>query len=141
MKIAVISSEFAAKAGAALTDLRASCFAQLKKLDAQFTEFRVPGTFEIPTAAKKILLSQKFDAVIALGVIVRGETIHFELVAENCARKLADLGVEFVRPVIFGILTTETTAQAETRATRGAEFASTAVQLAQTLADVEDATI
>ncbi len=137
MKFAVVSSRFAEKAGDALEKLRASCFAKLKEKNVEFEEFCVPGAFEIPTLAKKILLSRKFDAVVCLGVIVRGETAHFDFVAGNCARKIADLGVEFAQPVIFGILTTENSKQAEERASRGSEFAQAAFDLARELAKIE----
>lgn len=137
MKVAVVSSRFSEKAGSVLERLRENCFAELKKLDVDFEKFEVPGAFEIPTLAKKILLSEKFDAVICLGIIVRGETAHFDFVAGNCARKIADLGVEFAQPVIFGVLTVKNKKQAETRALRGAEFAAAAFDLVRELAKIE----
>ena len=81
MKFAVISSRFAEKAGDALEILNTSCGEKLRKLDVDVEKFEVPGAFEIPTLAKKILLSKKFDAVVCLGVVVRGETAHFDFVA------------------------------------------------------------
>ena len=137
MKFAVVSSRFSEKAGSALDVLNSSCEEKLKKLGVDFEKFEVPGAFEIPTLAKKILLSKKFDAVVCLGVVVRGETAHFDFVAGNCARKIADLGVEFAQPVIFGILTTENSKQAEERAPRGGEFAQAAFDLAQELAKIK----
>lgn len=135
---AIISARFDAKAGKALQTLRQTCQAELRVQKVKFTEFRVPGAFEIPTLAQKILNTRPdFDGIIALGVIVRGETLHFELVAENCARRLADLGVAFAKPVIFGVLTVNSREQAEARAERGTEFALAAIQLAQTLQEVE----
>jgi len=136
MKFAIISSRFAEKAGGALEKLNQACEQKLSELGVEFEKFSVPGAFEIPTLAKKILDSQKFDGVIALGVVVRGETAHFDFVAGNCARKISDLGVEFARPVIFGILTTENSKQAEVRAERGAEFAEAAFDLANELAKI-----
>ncbi len=136
MKFAIITSRFAEKAGNSLEILNASCEQKLRELKVDFEKFTVPGAFEIPTLAKQILLTKKFDGVIALGVVVRGETAHFDFVAGNCARKLADLGVEFAQPVIFGVLTTETTAQALARAARGAEFATAAFELAHELAKI-----
>ncbi len=137
MKFAVISSRFSEKAGGALEKLNVGCEQKLRELEVKFEKFGVPGAFEIPTLAKKILLSKKFDAVVCLGVIVRGETAHFDFVAGNCARKLADLGVEFAQPVIFGILTTESSKQAEERAPRGSEFAQAAFDLTRELAKIE----
>ena len=137
MKFAVISSRFAEKAGSALEVLSTSCEQKLRELEVGFEKFEVPGAFEIPTPAKKILATQKFDGVICLGVVVRGETAHFDFVAGNCARKIADLGVEFAQPVIFGILTTENSKQAEARAGRGAEFATAAFELAREIAKID----
>lgn len=133
LKIAIISSEFAEKAGGALDSLRENCLQKLAELGVDSVEFRVPGAFEIPTAAKKVLLTGQYKAVIALGVVVRGETAHFDFVAGNCARKLADLGAEFALPVIFGVLTTETVVQAETRSKLGADYAETAVKMVNLL--------
>jgi len=137
MKFAIITSRFAEKAGSALATLNESCEEKLEELGVEFEKFEVPGAFEIPTFAKKILLAKKFDGVICLGVIVRGETAHFDFVAGNVARKLADLGVEFTQPVIFGVLTTEDTEQAEARAVRGGEFAQAAFDLAQELGNID----
>ncbi|MFH1375539.1 MAG: 6,7-dimethyl-8-ribityllumazine synthase [Patescibacteria group bacterium] len=133
MKIAVISSRFSEKAGKALVVLNESCEQKLGELKVDFEKFEVPGALEIPTMAKKVLVSGKFDAVITLGIIVRGETAHFNLVAGNCARKIADLGTEFAKPVILGVLTVDTTEQAEARSSRGTEFAQAAFDLAHEL--------
>ena len=136
MKFVIITSRFAEKAGSALTILNKTCEEKLQELGVEFEKFEVPGAFEIPTLAKKILTSQKLDGVICLGVVVRGETAHFDFVAGNVARKIADLGVEFAQPVIFGVLTTENSQQAEARAERGGEFAQAAFDLAQELAKI-----
>lgn len=136
MKFAIVTSRFAEKAGDALDILNMSCEQKLNELKVDFEKFTVPGAFEIPTLAKQILLTKKFDGVIALGVVVRGETAHFDFVAGNCARKLADLGVEFAQPVIFGVLTTETTEQAQARGELGAEFAQAGFDLAHELAKI-----
>jgi 6,7-dimethyl-8-ribityllumazine synthase len=77
---------------------------------------RVPGAFELPLAAKMFAASGRVDAVIALGCVIRGDTPHFDFVAGECARGLMDAGLQTGVPVIFGVLTTETQAQAEERA-------------------------
>ena len=136
MKFAVITSRFAEKAGSALENLNKTCEQRLNELEIEFQKFEVPGTFEIPTMAKKILAGGDFDGVICLGVVVRGETSHFDFVAGNCARKIADLGAEFAQAIIFGVLTTETTEQAEARSIRGSEFAQAAFDLANELAKI-----
>jgi 6,7-dimethyl-8-ribityllumazine synthase len=77
---------------------------------------RVPGAFELPLAALKFAASGDYQAVIALGCVIRGDTPHFEYVAGECARGLMHAGLATGVPVIFGVLTTETQAQAEERA-------------------------
>jgi 6,7-dimethyl-8-ribityllumazine synthase len=76
---------------------------------------RVPGSFELPLAARR-LIDAGYDAVVALGVVVRGETPHFDYVAGECARGLMDVQLATRVPVGFGVLTTDTLAQAEERA-------------------------
>jgi 6,7-dimethyl-8-ribityllumazine synthase len=77
---------------------------------------RVPGCFELPLAARLLIDTGRYDAVVALGVVVRGDTPHFEYVAGECSRGIMDVQLATRVPVGFGILTTETLAQAEERA-------------------------
>ena len=77
---------------------------------------RVPGAFELPLTAKMFAASGRVDAVVALGCVIRGDTPHFDFVAGECARGLMDAGLQTGVPVIFGVLTTESQAQAEERA-------------------------
>ena len=100
---------------------------------------RVPGAFELPLAAKMFAASGGVDAVIALGSVIRGDTPHFEYVAGECARGLMDAGLATGVPVIFGVLTTETQAQAEERAdvrrmNKGRESMEAALEMIQLLA-------
>ena len=76
----------------------------------------VPGAFEIPQACKKLAGARDYDAIIALGAVIRGETPHFDYVAAACARGIARLNLRGDTPVIFGVLTTDTPAQALARA-------------------------
>jgi 6,7-dimethyl-8-ribityllumazine synthase len=76
---------------------------------------RVPGAFEIPLAAKGLLQSAKVDAVVALGAVIRGETAHFDYVCRAVERGCLQVGLEFSRPVAFGVLTTDTDEQAMDR--------------------------
>ncbi len=96
---------------------------------------RVPGCFELPLAAERLIDSGNFDAIVALGVIVRGETPHFAYVAGECARGLMDVQLATRVPIGFGVLTTETLAQAEERADpargdKGYEAATAALTVA-----------
>lgn len=76
----------------------------------------VPGAFEMPLAADQVLATGSVDAVIALGAVIRGGTAHFEYVAGNCSRGLSDVSLKHGKPVIFGVLTTDTVEQALARA-------------------------
>jgi len=79
--------------------------------------FRVPGCFELPVAARRLIRSAAdYDGLVALGVVVRGETPHFDYVAGECARGIMDVQVATGVPIGFGVLTTENLAQAEERA-------------------------
>ncbi len=76
----------------------------------------VPGAFEIPLIAKKIAQSDKYDAVICLGAVIRGNTAHFDYIAAEVSKGVAAVGLETDKPIIFGILTTENIEQAVERA-------------------------
>lgn len=77
---------------------------------------RVPGCFELPLAARRLIDTGQFDAIVALGVVVRGETPHFDYVAGECSRGIMDVQLATGVPIGFGVLTTDTLAQAEERA-------------------------
>ncbi len=72
----------------------------------------VPGAFEIPTIAKKMALSGKYDMVLCLGAVIRGSTSHYDLVCNECAKGVAQIGMEAGLPVLFGVVTTDTIEQA-----------------------------
>lgn len=80
----------------------------------------VPGAFELPLTADVLASSEQYDAIIALGAVIRGGTPHFDYVAGECSRGLADVGLKYGLPVIFGVLTTDTVDQALERAGSGA---------------------
>src|SRR5262245_4572899 len=111
-------------------------------LDQQIDLVRVPGAFEIPVAVRKLIARGRHDAIIALGAVIRGETPHFEYVAGECARGLARLALDSGVPVAFGVLTTDTDAQAVERAgtksgNKGAEAAITAIEMANLLRQLD----
>ena len=96
---------------------------------------RVPGSFEVPPVARRLARSGRYDAVICLGAVIRGATPHFDYVAGESARGVAEVAREADVPVIFGILTTDTVEQAVDRAgakagNKGAEAALAAVEMA-----------
>lgn len=109
----------------------------LTELGAEETEievFRVPGSFEIPLCALKAAQSEKFDAVICLGVIIRGQTPHFEYIAAETTRGIGAAGLSTGIPLLFGVITAENVDQAVERAgvklgNKGFEAATAAVEL------------
>ncbi|HEY0635603.1 MAG TPA: 6,7-dimethyl-8-ribityllumazine synthase [Gammaproteobacteria bacterium] len=99
---------------------------------------RVPGAFEIPLMAKRMAASKRFDAVIALGAVIRGGTPHFEYVAGECTKGLASVMMEFDIPVAFGVLTVDTIEQAIERAgtkagNKGVEATLSAIEMVNVL--------
>jgi len=102
---------------------------------------RVPGAFEIPLIAKKMAASQKYDAIICLGVVIRGATPHFDVVVNEVSKGSAQVGLETGVPVLFGVLTTETIEQAIERSgtkagNKGAEVAVAAVEMANLISNL-----
>jgi 6,7-dimethyl-8-ribityllumazine synthase len=84
--------------------------------DGDVTVVDVPGCFEIPLAARKLIVAGEYDGVVALGIVIRGDTPHFDFVAGECSRGIMTVQLTTGVPIGFGILTTETRAQAEERA-------------------------
>lgn len=105
---------------------------------AQITVVMAPGAFELPLVAQRVAASEKFDAIICLGAVIRGATPHFDYVAGEAAKGIASVGTDFDMPVIFGVLTTDTVEQAMERAgskagNKGAEAAATAIEMVNLL--------
>ena len=103
----------------------------------------VPGAFEIPLAAKTFALTGRYDAVIALGAVIRGDTAHFEYVAGPCAEGLQQAQLETGVPIVFGVLTTENLDQALERSdlegdNKGEESACTALEMVDLLRRIRD---
>jgi 6,7-dimethyl-8-ribityllumazine synthase len=104
---------------------------------------RVPGAWELPLACRSLIESGRFDAVIALGAVVRGETAHFEFISAECARGLQRLALETGVPVAFGVLTPENGDQARRRADpargdKGREAALAALEMAALQREIAD---
>jgi 6,7-dimethyl-8-ribityllumazine synthase len=100
--------------------------------------FRVPGAFELPVVAKRLAESGRWDAVVCLGAVIRGDTPHFEYVAGECAAGLNRVALDTGVPIVFGVLTTDDLDQALARAggaegNKGAEAAATALETAALL--------
>jgi 6,7-dimethyl-8-ribityllumazine synthase len=107
-------------------------------LEKQIEIVRVPGAFEMPVVVRKLALSQRYDAIITLGAVIRGQTPHFDYVAGECAGGVARVALESGVPVAFGVLTTDTVEQAVDRAggkagNKGADCALVAIEMANLL--------
>ncbi len=135
-KIAIVVSRFNEFITKKLLD---GCFKELLRLGVKENDITVawvPGAFEIPVAALKFARKKNIDAVICLGAVIRGETMHFELVAQGAAFGITKVALRTGKPVIFGILATETVDQATKRCGRenkGIEAARNALQMANLL--------
>jgi 6,7-dimethyl-8-ribityllumazine synthase len=110
--------------------------------DKQIEIVRVPGAFDLPVAARKLALSRRYEALIALGAVIRGQTPHFDYVAGECASGLARIALESGVPIAFGVLTTDTMEQAVDRAggkagNKGADAALAALEMANLLRRLE----
>ena len=106
--------------------------------DDDITVIRVPGAYELPVAAKRVARKGNFDAIIAIGAVIRGGTPHFDFVAGECNKGLAQVAMEFDTPVAFGVITTDSIEQAIERAgtkagNKGAEAALSSLEMVNVL--------
>ena len=136
LRIAVVAARFN---GGITESLTAGAMEALQNANtATIKLYKVPGCFELPLIAKKLAGSGKYDAIVALGAVIRGETPHFDYVAAESASGLARASYDTGVPVAFGILTTDTIEQALDRAggeygNKGADAAYTAIETALTI--------
>jgi 6,7-dimethyl-8-ribityllumazine synthase len=110
--------------------------------DKQMEIVRVPGAFDLPIVARKLAMSRRYEALIALGAVIRGQTPHFDYVAGECASGLARIALESGVPIAFGVLTTDTMEQAVDRAggkagNKGADAALAALEMANLMRRLE----
>jgi len=139
LRIGIVQARFNAWAGEALL---AACLAELANLgvdEDDITLLTVPGALEVPLALQTLAATADFDALIGLGCVIRGETYHFEIVAEQSAAGLARISLDHHVPVVNAILTTEDDEQAKARvAEKGADAARVAVEMANLLWALEE---
>ena len=134
LRVAVVVARFNDVLTGALLD---ACRTHLDGLGvSEIREEWVPGAFELPLAAKRFAASGRYEAVVAIGAVVRGDTPHFDYVAGECAAGLMRAQLETGVPIVFGVLTTDTVDQARERLDKGAEFAAAAVEMAQLLRSI-----
>ncbi len=141
LKVAIVVSRFNEFVTGKLLDGAVDCLNRHDCNEENITVVWVPGAFEIPMVAKKLAMSQKYDAVICLGAVIRGATPHFDYVCAECAKGIAQVGMESFVPVIFGVLTTENIQQAVERAgsksgNKGVDAAMAAMEMASLMKDL-----
>jgi 6,7-dimethyl-8-ribityllumazine synthase len=127
-RIGVVHSRFNEEICNALLE---SARAELKKAGAEAEFVAVAGALEIPLALQWMAQSRRFDALAAIGAVIRGETYHFEVVSNESARGLMEVALETGVPVANGILTADTEAQALARKDKGAEAVRVAIEMAR----------
>jgi 6,7-dimethyl-8-ribityllumazine synthase len=139
-RVGVVLSRFNAPLGDMLLGGALRALAEAGVAERDTLVVTVPGALETPLALQRLAQSGDFDALVALGAVVRGETYHFEIVANESASGVAGVQLEFGIPIGNGILTTDTEAQAQARAdTKGYEAAQAALEIANLLDAIDDA--
>ncbi|MFN3393773.1 MAG: 6,7-dimethyl-8-ribityllumazine synthase, partial [Candidatus Thermochlorobacter sp.] len=135
LNFAIVASRWNDFIGARLVEGAVDCIVRHGGNSEAITLYRCPGSFELPMVIKKVALSKQFDAVIAIGVLIRGATPHFDLIAAEATKGIAQASMESGVPVAFGVLTTDTIEQAIERAgtkagNKGWEAAAAAIEMA-----------
>jgi 6,7-dimethyl-8-ribityllumazine synthase len=135
LKIAIVVSRFNEFITGKLLEGALDCLKRHQGDEAHITVAWVPGSFEIPSVAKIMASSKKYDAVICLGAVIRGATPHFDYIAAEVSKGVAVLGLDSAIPVIYGVLTTDTIEQAIERAgtksgNKGFDAAMSAIEMA-----------
>ncbi len=128
--------------------LLAGCLDGLRRHGADEAQIEVtwsPGSFEIPLLAKKLAVSGRYDAIICLGAVIRGSTPHFDYVAAEVSKGVAQVALESGLPVIFGVLTTDNIEQAIERAgtkggNKGFDAALAAIEMARVIREIQETT-
>ena len=128
MRLGIVASRFNEALAARLL---ARAEQEARKLGAEAHVVSVPGALEIPLALQWLAQSGRYDALVAIGTVIRGETYHFEVVANESARGVTEVALESGLPIANGILTTEDEAQAEARLDKGAEAVRVALEMAK----------
>lgn len=141
LRIAVVVSRFNETIGKRLLDGALDCLLRHGAPQEDVSVAWVPGAFELPSAAKRIASSGEVDAIVCLGVVIRGGTPHFDYVAGHAAHGIGQAALDTGVPITFGVLTTDNAAQAEERAggkmgNKGFEAAAAAIEMANLFASL-----
>jgi 6,7-dimethyl-8-ribityllumazine synthase len=139
LRIGIVQSRFN---DSVCRGLMSACLAELKRLgvvEEDILHVTVPGALEIPLALQKLAETEQFDALIAIGAVIRGETYHFELVSNESGAGITRVALDYGMPIANAVLTTETDEQAEVRmAEKGADAARVAVEMANLALALEE---
>lgn len=138
LKTAIVASRFNDFVTTKLIEGAVDCLSRHGAAEKEITVIRVPGSFELPLAAKKAASSGKYDAIICLGALIRGQTPHFDYIAAEVTKGIAQVSMDTSIPVTFGVITADTLEQAIDRAgaksgNKGFEAALGAVEMADLL--------
>ncbi|EAT59525.1 MULTISPECIES: 6,7-dimethyl-8-ribityllumazine synthase [Chlorobium] len=133
-RFAVVVSRFNDFIGQKLVEGAVDCIRRHGGSEENITIYRCPGAFELPMVAKKVAVTGNYDAIIALGAIIRGSTPHFDVIAAEATKGIAQASLETGVPIAFGVLTTENLEQAIERAgtkagNKGFDAAMTAIEM------------
>ena len=136
LRVAVVVARFNELVTRPLLNAAIGTLTRYGVVDDDFNVVWVPGAFELPVVAKSLAKTSRFDAIVCLGAVIRGETGHYDMVAGNAARGISQVGVDTGVPTIFGVLTTENMDQALNRAggkagNMGANAAVAAIETAR----------
>ena len=139
MRVGIVVTKFNAAIGERLLQSALKALAEAGVAESAISVASVPGALEAPLALQRMAQTGDYDALVALGAVIRGETYHFEIVANESASGLASVQLEFGIPIGNGILTTNDEAQAEARADeKGRDAALAALEMANLLSAIDD---
>ncbi len=128
MRLGIVASRFNEEIA---TELLKRAHDEARRLGVEAVVVKVPGALEIPLALQWLAQSGRYDALVAVGAVVRGDTYHFEVVANESARGVADVALDFGLPVANAILTLNSESEAKERIDKGAEGVRVAVEMAK----------
>jgi 6,7-dimethyl-8-ribityllumazine synthase len=138
-RVGIVLSRFNPEIGEGVLDSALRALKDAGVADADVTIASVPGALEAPIVLQRMAQSGDFDALVALGAVIRGETYHFEIVSNESARGVSEVALQFGVPVGNGILTCDTDEQARARLLKGYEAAQAALEIANLFDDLDDA--
>jgi len=142
LRVGVIAARFHEEIVDRLLSGATECLARHGAADESISIFRVPGSFEIPVAARRIARTGQFDVLVALGVLIRGDTPHFELIASQVTNDLSRVALDELIPIGFGVITCNDDAQARARSgpksgNKGWEAALAAIEMANLFRSID----